>query len=84
MGYIGSEWTVFKKINLVSRSSFSRNFGMYGEDFSPPANQFSCLLSASAPISQWPGFSVKTSLALDQGQLFPVSMGGFISIKKTW
>lgn len=84
MGYIGSEWTVFTKINLVSRSSFSRNFGVYGEAFSPPVNQFSCLLSASVPIPQWPGFSVKTSVALDQGQLFPASMGGFISLKKTW
>ena len=84
MGYLGSEWTVFKKISLLSRSSFSRNLGIYGDEFSPPLNQLSFLLSASVPIPRWTGCSVKGSVALDQGQLLPGSMGGFISLKKTW
>jgi hypothetical protein len=84
MGYLGSEWTIFKKVSLLSRSSFSRNFGMYGEPFSPTLNQFSFLLAASIPIPKWPGCSVKSSVALDQGQLFPTSIGGLISLKKTW
>lgn len=82
MEYLGSEWTSFKKISILSRNSFSHNFGMYGDTFLPALNLFSFLLSAFVPISQWQDLSVKSSIALDQGQLFPTSPGGFISLKK--
>ncbi|MFN8343374.1 MAG: capsule assembly Wzi family protein [Spirosomataceae bacterium] len=84
MWYLGSEWTLFRKITLLSRSSFSRNFGLYGQAFSPPLRQFSCLLSAKIPISRWAGCSVKGNFALDQGKLFPASFGSFISLQKIW
>lgn len=84
MGYLGSEWLLFKQITLTTRSSFSRNLGTYSQAFLSNTNQFSCLLSASIPIPRWAGCSIKSSFALDQGQLFPNAFGGYISLKKIW
>ncbi len=84
MGHLGSEWIVFKQVTLITRSSFSRNLGTFGAPFLSPHNQFSCLLSASIPIPRWAGCALKTSLALDQGQLFPSTFGGYVGLKKLW
>jgi len=84
MGYVGSEWTLFKDITLLTRSSFSHNLGAFGQPFLSPANQFSFLLSTQFKVTQWAGVSVKGSLSFDQGQLFPNTVGGYIGLKKTW
>lgn len=84
MGYLGSEWTLFNNVTLLTRCSFSQNLGAYGQPYLSPYNQFSFLLSAHFHVPQWAGVSVNSSLSLDQGQLFPNTMGGYIGLKKEW
>ncbi|MEZ4904574.1 MAG: capsule assembly Wzi family protein [Spirosomataceae bacterium] len=84
MGYVGSEWVLSKDFALLTRSSFSRNWGAFGHPFVSPVYQFSFLLSTQFKIPQCAGILVKGSLSFDQGQLLPNTIGGYIGLKKTW
>jgi hypothetical protein len=84
MGYLGIEWLVLKQTIFQSRASFSRNYGYFGSSPVTPVNQFSCLFSVQTQPSRWHGLMISTSLAFDQGSLFPSVWGSYVSLKKKW
>ncbi len=69
---------------LTLRASYSRNFGTYNQPYPQPFRQFSTLLSAQWRLGGWSGTTLTTTVARDQGELFPNSVGGFVSLRKSW
>lgn len=81
--YAGMEATL-NGISLTGRVSYSRNHGTYSYPFTPIRSQFSALIGAQFPISRWRNTFLNGSLALDQGTLYPKSLGGRLSLRKVW
>lgn len=69
---------------LTARASYSRNFGTYNQPYPRPFRQFSTLLSAQWPLPGWPGALLTTSVAMDRGELYPNSVGSYLSLRKSW
>lgn len=69
---------------LTVRASYSRNFGTFNQPYRQPFRQLSTLLSAQWRLVGWPGAALTTSVALDRGELFPNSIGSFVSLRKSW
>jgi len=83
MFYLGAQGK-YRKSLLTFRASYSRNFGMPGDEFTSPRGQFSSLLSAQFPVEKWYNTAIVTKLSLDKGDLFPNSFGGYLGIRKNW
>ncbi|AXE20759.1 hypothetical protein DR864_25005 [Runella rosea] len=82
--YLGSVWQFGHRLNITTRSSFSRNFGSFSYFYAPALQQFSHSLAAQIILPKITGFTFSASAALDHGTLFPDAFGGFISVKKQW
>ncbi|GAA4416357.1 capsule assembly Wzi family protein [Nibrella viscosa] len=82
--YAGAEGQFLNGINWRLRTSFSRNYGSFVGEYPSVLNQFSALLSAQVPLPHLPGTVLTASLALDQGQMYVNTIGGFLSVKKNW
>jgi hypothetical protein len=82
--YLGAQGTYSESLLLTLRTSFSRNYGTPGADFSPPRSQFSALLSAQMKLKSMQSTTITAQLAADQGQLFRNSYGAYLGIKKAW
>ncbi len=82
--YIGAIGAFRAGPMLTMRTSYSRNFGSYKQPYPQVFHQLSTYLSAQWPIGNRSGTSLTTSVALDQGELMPNSIGGYISLKKSW
>ncbi|OIN58788.1 capsule assembly Wzi family protein [Arsenicibacter rosenii] len=68
---------------LEGRASYSHNLGSFVNKQQP--KQFSGILKAIAPIFvSGQRFDLNIALAIDQGELYVNSIGGFIGIRKTW
>ncbi len=66
------------------RSSFSRNFGSWVAPFPDHTNQFSAALNVGLPVSRRRGWLVTTTIATDQGKLYPNSTAVYAGVRKTW
>lgn len=82
--YVGSTWALGNNINIITRSSFSRNFGSFSYLYTPALQQFSHLLSAQIILPKIKGLTLSSSAALDHGALFPHAFGGYVGVKKRW
>ncbi|RRB12892.1 capsule assembly Wzi family protein [Larkinella knui] len=71
-------------IQLQTRLSFSQNYGTFRQPFGQKVNQFSGIISLALPIKWLGGSQLRTAVALDQGQLYNNTLGGWISIRKIW
>ncbi|GAB4000086.1 capsule assembly Wzi family protein [Spirosoma daeguense] len=71
------------KINLLTKISYSRNYGLYDAPFAIPPTQWSLLMQMGMPISWLGGSSLTVSLAADLGQLYHHSVGGYVGLRKT-
>ncbi|GAB4025076.1 capsule assembly Wzi family protein [Spirosoma koreense] len=83
MWYVGLQGS-FRQTTFQLRTSYSRNYGTFRE---PPASyptQFSALLSAQVPVTQWPKTALLLKLALDNGGLYTNAVGGYVGLKKSW
>ncbi len=69
---------------VTGRVAYSRNFGTFNQPYPRPLRQFSTLLSAQWPFVGWLGAMLTTSVALDRGELYPHSFGGYLSVRKSW
>ena len=81
--HAGLEGTVSKAIQWRTKISYSHNFGTHNRPFEPTAKQFSYLLMVDAPILKWGNTRLITKLAIDQGDLYPSSVGGYIGLRAT-
>lgn len=84
VGYIGSIWAIGKNLQLTTRSSYSRNFGSFSYRYTPTLSQFSHLLSAQLRFPTLKNLTLIGTAALDRGNLFPQTFGGYIGLKKQW
>jgi hypothetical protein len=71
-------------ITYETKLSFSRNFGTYNVPFRMPKQQFSGIATVLVPLNVLGGVQLTGSLALDQGNLYPTAVGGYIGIRKDW
>lgn len=82
--HIGVSGNTSSGIRIQAKFSVSQNFGIQRAPFPSPANQLSGIVSAVWPLQWLGGSELKTAVALDQGQLYPNALGGWISLRKTW
>ncbi|WP_138995013.1 capsule assembly Wzi family protein [Larkinella sp. C7] len=71
-------------IQLQTRLSYSRNYGLFRNPFGKQINQVSGLLGLSWPLAGFGKSHLQTAIAVDQGKLLKNVVGGWISIRKTW
>ena len=90
--HIGLSGTILSKrivslsgpVTYQAKFSLSRNFGSYPEPYPSPIYQFSSWVSAVAPLRVVPGLALTTSLAYDQGGLYPTTLGLYVGLRKSW
>lgn len=81
--HAGLEGTLSSAIQWRTKISYSENFGTNNRPFEPTAKQFSYLLMVDAPILKWGNTRLITKIAIDQGDLYPSSVGGYIGLRAT-
>ena len=79
-GGVTASWL---NIDLLLKSTYSRNFGTYISPFSKRKDQLSVLLNAEKKINKFSGSTIFTSIGLDIGDLYSNSAGLMIGIKKS-
>ncbi|QJD77305.1 capsule assembly Wzi family protein [Spirosoma rhododendri] len=84
MGYVGAAGQLGSGVDWTVRLSYSRNYGTFSEPYLPSLDQFSALVSAQWHLPRMAGTQLTASLAADQGQLLPSTIGGFVSLRKQW
>ncbi|WP_162384483.1 capsule assembly Wzi family protein [Spirosoma endbachense] len=83
MGHLGLAGTIGQGIQWQTRLSMSLNYGTYRHPFDEPVSQFSGAAWLTWPLTWLGGSELKTAIAIDQGQLYENSVGGWVSIRKT-
>jgi hypothetical protein len=84
MWYLGTKWTYREAVLFTVRTSYSRNFGVSGNDFPVTTGQFSGLVEAQFPMPQWYHTHVTAKVAMDAGGLFKNTVGLQIGVRKSW
>ncbi len=83
--HLGMKGGIANKLIWTTKLSYSRNFGVYDLENSWPEKglgQFSGLLSLSRRTNWLGGLTIGANLAMDYGDLYPVTYGGMLSLKK--
>ena len=83
MAHVGLQATLGRKVNLVAKLSYSRNYGLYGSPLPGTPVQWSSLIQVSRPLSWLGGSWLSASLSADLGQLYTNSVGGQFALRKT-
>jgi hypothetical protein len=71
-------------VTYQSKLSYSRNLGTYLVPFPHPLYQFSGIVRLLVPLSILQGITVTSSFSIDQGGLYPNTMGFYFGIRKDW
>ncbi|MGA0557758.1 capsule assembly Wzi family protein [Larkinella sp. VNQ87] len=71
-------------VQIQSKLSLSRNYGIFRSPFGQTVRQFSGSVWLTWPLTWLGGSELQTAIALDQGRLYTNSVGGWISLRKTW
>lgn len=82
--YAGATGIWFNRLSWTTRLAYSRNYGTFSLPYPAPINQFSGLLTAQLPLPNWHGTRLTVSLAVDEGDLLPRTVGSYISLLKRW
>jgi hypothetical protein len=82
--YLGFAATVFNDMDVEGRFSYSKNYGIYGTEFSPVRNQFSMSLKAIKPIDIWEGAALVATFGFDSGTLLKNTVGLYLGIRTTF
>lgn len=83
-GYLGASGQVGKDLNWTFRLSYSRNYGTFSTPYPSPFGQLSALASVQWLLPRLTKTQLTASLAMDQGQLLPNTVGGFVGLRKSW
>lgn len=84
MAYLGANGQVGNALNWTFRFAYSRNYGTFSTSYSVPYNQLSALASVQWLLPRLTNTQLTASLAIDQGQLLPNTVGGFVGLRKKW
>lgn len=82
--YVGATGNWRNRLTWTTRLAYSRNHGTYANPYPSPVGQFSGLLAAQLPLPVWSGTRLNVSLAIDQGDLLPSTIGSYVSLVKRW
>lgn len=82
--HMGAAGTVGRGVRWQTKLSASRNAGTPRHPFVQAVSQFSGALWLTWPLAWLGGSELQTAIALDQGQLYQNSAGGWLSLRKTW
>ncbi|WP_128548362.1 capsule assembly Wzi family protein [Larkinella soli] len=82
--HVGLAGSIASGIEWQTRLSYSRNLGLFRNPFKRKVGEFSGIVELKRPIGWLGGAEVRTAFAVDQGGLLPNSVGGWISLRKTW
>ena len=84
MGYLGASGQAGKALDWTFRLSFSRNYGTFSDPYPVAYGQLSALANVQWLMPRLTNSQLTASLAMDQGQLLPNTLGGFIGLRKRW
>ena len=84
MGYLGASGRAGNALDWTLRVSFSRNYGIFSNPYPNPYGQLSTLASVQWLLPRLANTQLTASVAMDQGQLLPNTVGGFIGLRKKW
>jgi hypothetical protein len=81
--YAGLEGAFASGARLHTRLSYSHNYGTFRTPFDRPVDQFSGICWLTLPVRWLGGSELKTGIAIDRGQLYNPTVGGWIGLRKT-
>lgn len=84
MGHVGFAGTIGRGVQWQTRLSISQHYGTHRHPFVQPVAQFSGAAWLTWPLGWLGGSELKTAIALDQGQLYENTLGGWISVRKVF
>ncbi len=84
MGYLGASGQVGKGVDWFFRLSYSQNYGTYSNPYPTPFGQVSALVNGQWQVPNVSNLRLVASVAMDQGELLPNTVGGFIGLRKNW
>lgn len=82
--HIGLSGAFQSGVQVQTQLSYSSNHGTIRIPFGRTVGQFSGAVWLTWPVSWLGGSELKTAVALDQGRLYTNTLGGWISLRKTW
>ncbi|RRB04209.1 capsule assembly Wzi family protein [Larkinella rosea] len=82
--HAGLRARVAGRVDLLAKLSYSINYGTYDVPYSEKPRQLSSLMQLGIPVNWLGGSVVTAAVSADAGQLYDNSVGGFLSIRKTW
>ncbi|GAB3254035.1 capsule assembly Wzi family protein [Larkinella harenae] len=83
MAHIGFQATVAGTLTFMAKVSYSENRGTYNFPFPKKLPQWSSILQLGMPVSWLGGTWLTAALAIDSGQLYKNTTGGFVSLRKS-
>ena len=84
MAYLGANGQLGKNLNWTFRASYSLNYGTFTDPYPVSYGQLSALASFQLMLPYVARTVLTASAAVDQGQLLPNTIGGFVSLRKNW
>ena len=84
MGYLGANGQAGKDLNWTVRLAYSRNYGTFSTPYPVAYGQLSTMASAQWLLPGLANTRLTASVAVDQGNLIPNTLGGFIGLRKNW
>ncbi len=83
--YLGMYATVLRNVNILSRYSYSKNWGNYGSlAYLNIKTQNSFSITADKPINSINGFHVKAQFSFDYGDIYNGNFAFGLGLVKTW
>lgn len=82
--HLGLRGTLARRIDWYTKFSYSDNAGTYDAPITPSAKQFSGLLALQSRIALLGGSTVKGSLMIDSGDLYPKNYGFTLGLRKNF
>ncbi|GAA4460361.1 capsule assembly Wzi family protein [Nibrella saemangeumensis] len=84
MLHVGLSGSLRSQAEVQLLLSVSRNYGLFRTPFSKAVNQVSGVARVSIPVPWLAGSDLGAALAIDQGSLLTPTLGGWLSLRKTW
>lgn len=80
--YLGLTGSFASGVTVQTRLSYSHNYGTFRTPFAQPVGQFSGVGWVTWPLRWLGGTELRTAVAVDQGQLYANTVGGWLSLRK--
>ena len=82
--YVGAAGLLLNRLTWTTRLAYSQHYGTFSQPYTSRLDQVSALLSVQVPLRRYSGTQLTGSVALDQGQLRPNTLGTYVGLLKRW